>query len=258
MKVYLFILLFLLTVSPLMSQTKDIKVNCDPLTGLCEIPEFLDLTTEPIEWETDREIIYIGDPMCSWCWGISPQLNALQRYGQQQRIPFTLVMGGLRPGGGEEWNEKFKNFLQHHWEEVHKRSGQPFSNQLFELEEFDYDTEPACRAVVIVRTIAPEKVLSFYELVQHDFYVNSKDPTQVTFYQAICEQLEIDFVAFSEQFALEEMKKATYQDFRKSRQWGVNGFPAVLFRQKDQLHYLGRGYTEYEVMRERLESIERE
>lgn len=239
-----------------MSQTKEIKVQCDPITGLCEIPKYLEEATAPVKWETDKEIIYIGDPMCSWCWGISPELNALQRYGKQEGIPFTIMMGGLRAGGGEEWNETFKNFLKHHWEEVHQRSGQPFSNQLFELENFNYDTEPACRAVVTVRQIAPEKVLPFYELVQHFFYVASKDPKQVIFYKPICEQLEIDFVEFSKQFNSDEMKQATNQDFRQSRQWGVSGFPTVLVRIKDQLHVIGRGYAEYKTMRARLEKVE--
>ena len=254
MKPYLFLLLLPLTFS-LMSQTTEIKVHCDPITGLCEIPTFSEETTAPIEWDTDSEIIYIGDPMCSWCWGISPHLNALQRYGQQERIPFTIMMGGLRPGGGEEWNTTFKNFLQHHWEEVEQRSGQPFSNQLFELEDFNYDTEPACRATVTVRQIAPKKVLAFYELVQHHFYVANKDPKQVNFYEPICEQLAIDFEEFSTKFASAEMKQATNRDFQQSRQWGVRGFPTVLFRVKDQLHIIGRGYSEYETMKERLEKV---
>lgn len=250
---FFFILLFSLPFS-LMSQTK-IEVQCDPVTGLCEIPEFSEEATTPVVWKTDSEIIYIGDPMCSWCWGMSPHLNALQRYGQQQGIPFTMMMGGLRAGGGEKWNATFKDFLSHHWEEVHKRSGQPFSKQLFELTNFNYDTEPACRAIVTIRTIAPEKVLAFYELVQHFFYVASKDPKKVAFYQPICEQLSIDFVEFSKQFASEQMKQATNQDFRQSRQWGVRGFPTVLFRKKDQLYMIGRGYTEYETMKAQLKKL---
>lgn len=241
-----------------MSQTAEIKIDCDPETGLCKIPEISGQADAPIDWKTDREIIYIGDPMCSWCWGISPQLNALQRYGKQQNIPFSMIMGGLRPGGGEEWNETFRNFLQHHWEEVNQRSGQPFGYELFKLADFNYDTEPACRAIVTVRSIAPEKVLPFYELTQHYFYVASQDPKQVAFYQPICEKLDIDFAAFSKKFASDAMKQATLQDFRQSRQWGVNGFPAVLFRVKDQLHYLGRGYADYVAMRARLEAIEQE
>lgn len=241
-----------------MSQNNPIKVSCDPETGLCEIPESSGALISSIEWNTDEEIIYVGDPMCSWCWGISPQLNALQRYGNQNGIPFSLVMGGLRPGGGDEWNAEFKDFLKHHWEEVHTRSGQPFGYRLFNLEYFDYDTEPACRAVVTVRNIDPNKTLRFYELVQHSFYVKSNDPKQPTFYRDICEKLDIDFKAFATKFLSAEMKAATQQDFKQNRQWGVSGFPAVLYRKNDQLYYIARGFSTYETMKETLENIKKD
>ena len=48
--------------------------------------------------ETDR-IIYIGDPMCSWCWGIAPELDRLQAW---TTLPFDVVVGGLRPGPSAE------------------------------------------------------------------------------------------------------------------------------------------------------------
>jgi len=51
------------------------------------------------------------------------------------------------------------------------------------------------------------------------------------------------------------MKQATNQDFRQSRQWGVRGFPTVLFRKKDQLYMIGRGYTEYETMKAQLKKL---
>lgn len=234
---------------------KPIQVECDPITGLCTIPDFETSTDEPILWKTGEELIYIGDPMCSWCWGISPELNALERYATAQSIPFTIVMGGLRPGGGEEWNNEFKNFLRHHWEEVNMRSGQPFGFDLFELEDFDYDTEPACRGAVTARTIAPEKALSFYELVQHYFYVQSGDPKEVSFYQSICEQLSVDFDQFTKLFSSEEMKMATASDFAQSRQWGVRSFPSVVYRNDEQLYLIAQGYASYEALRDRVVEI---
>jgi putative protein-disulfide isomerase len=233
----------------------EVKINCDPETGLCAVPEISNVPLVPTDWKTDEEIIYVGDPMCSWCWGLSPQLNALQRYGQQLGIPFSLVMGGLRPGGGEAWNADFKGFLKHHWEEVTQRSGQPFGYGLFDLEDFNYDTEPACRAVVTARSMAPEKTLSFYELVQHAFYMQSKDPKQVEFYQPICAQLNLDYTAFAQQFATDEMKYATQQDFAQNRQWGVTGFPAVIYRNKNELSYIAKGYSDFDRMKGVLDAL---
>jgi putative protein-disulfide isomerase len=237
---------------------KNIEVSCDPETGLCKIPELTSNSNSTIDWKTDKEIIYVGDPMCSWCWGISPQLNALQRYGQQTDIPFTLVMGGLRPEGGDEWNSEFKNFIKYHWEEVNKRSRQPFGFDLFKQETFNYDTEPACRAVVTARKIAPQKALSFCELIQHSFYVESNDPKQIEFYQPICEKLAINFKAFSQKFSSKEMREATQEDFAQSRQMGVSGFPSVIYRKKDQLYVIANGYSNYETMKEAIEAIEKD
>jgi putative protein-disulfide isomerase len=235
--------------------SQQIEVNCDTETGLCAVPEKSNEAIVKTDWKTDEELIYVGDPMCSWCWGLSPQLNALQRYGQQKGIPFTLNMGGLRPGGGEEWNTQFKNFLKHHWEEVHKRSGQPFGYALFDLANFNYDTEPACRAVVTARSMEAEKTLRFYELLQHSFYVESNDPKDLETYESICKKLELDFTKFSKLFLTDEMKYATQMDFAQNRQWGVTGFPAVIYRKKDELTYIAKGYSDYESMKEILDKI---
>ena len=231
-----------------------IQVSCNPTTGLCTIPDF-EASTEPSSWKTGEELIYIGDPMCSWCWGISPELNALERYTSAESIPFTILMGGLRPGGGEEWNDQFKNYLKHHWKEVNKRSGQPFDFSFFDQADFDYDTEPPCRATVTARTIAPEKALTFYELVQHHFYVQSKDPKEVSFYQPICQQLSIDYDQFAELFGSQEMKATTASDFAQSRQWGVRAYPSVVYRKDQQLYLIAQGYATYEVLRDRIVEI---
>ena len=124
--------------------------------------------------------------------------------------------------------------MRHHWEEVSKRSGQPFSYDLFDLADFNYDTEPACRGAITARSIAPEKALAFYEFVQHYFYVKSQDPNKVSFYKPICDELDIDFDKFAELFKSEDMKMATAQDFAQSRQWGIRAFPSVVYRKDDQ------------------------
>ncbi|MCP4459112.1 MAG: hypothetical protein GY816_13980 [Cytophagales bacterium] len=108
---------------------------CDPETGECRLTD-LSAKSEEIEFEKGKEIIYIGDPMCSWYWGISKHLKSLKE--QFSKYKFTIVVGGLRSGGGNPWNDEMKSFLKHHWEELTKRSGQPFGNKLFDLEYFNY------------------------------------------------------------------------------------------------------------------------
>lgn len=225
---------------------------CDPITGECA-PADLGELKEIIIKETDKEIIYVGDPMCSWCWGISNHLKELKDHFTQYK--FSIVAGGLRPGGGDPWDDNFKSFLMHHWKEVSDRSGQPFGYDLFDREDFHYDTEPPCRAVVASRKWMGENELSFYEAVSRKFYVDNEDPNEAKFYQSICEQFDIPFDEFLVAFQSEEMKYATNQEFQLNRQWGVKGYPTVLFKLKDQLFQINHGYTEFEEMKERVEKI---
>lgn len=227
---------------------------CDPETGLCT-PAPLGDSSDATVFRDDVEIIYVGDPMCSWCWGISPALNRLEQAAEANGIPYRIVLGGLRPGGGEPWNEEMKKFLAHHWEEVTKRSGQPFGDKLFQRDTFNYDTEPSCRAVVTARTMDPAVESRFFELVQFRFYVLNEDPKEVSFYEPICEETGLDFIRFSSLFASQEMKDATMQDFRLNRGWGVTGYPTVVFRKGDQLIAIARGYAEFDQMWRAVEEL---
>ena len=124
-------------------------LNCDAETGVCSLPETSDNTASHLPASTVVPAVrYIGDPMCSWCWGISPALKEVATYCQKHGLDFSVHVGGLRPGGGDAWNSSFKAFLRHEWENIHRVTGQPFGFTILDEAEFNYDTEPACRAVV--------------------------------------------------------------------------------------------------------------
>jgi putative protein-disulfide isomerase len=251
-------MLFMLSQNPPTLNAQDMTIpegaTCDPKTGLC-MPTPLDEAMSNIAMDANTEIIYVGDPMCSWCWGISPALNHLQRTAALNGIGYRIVLGGLRPDDSEEWTPKFQDFLRHHWEDVSSRSGQPFNYDLLSAEHFQYNTEPSCRGVVTARTIDPSVEARFFELVQHRFYVLNKDPSKVEFYKPICFEAGIDYAKFSVLFDTEEMKRATHEDFQLNRQWGVRGYPTVIVRTGDKLQVIATGYASFEDMWSRVEQV---
>ena len=62
-----------------------------------------------------KEIIFVVDPMCSWCWGFAPVMEALYKSDSYR---CSLVVGGLRTKGEMRWDESSKRYLQGHWEQV--------------------------------------------------------------------------------------------------------------------------------------------
>lgn len=179
-------------------------MKCDPVTGACLLPEQNkpDDSAVPAT-NSGWAVRYIGDPMCSWCWGISPTVGAVEAFCEARGIEFSITMGGLRAGGGDSWNTQFKDFLRNEWHHVAQATGQPFGFTLLEAPHFDYDTEPSCRAVVAVKLLQARNhlpvstALKFFSAVQRKFYVEGQDPKVVDFYASICANLGLDFGNYS-------------------------------------------------------------
>lgn len=194
-----------------------------------------------------KKLIYFGDPMCSWCWGLSHHLKRLIAH-YNGRLDFEIVMGGLRPGGGDPWTEDFRNMLRTHWEHVSEASGQPFNYDFFEREHFDYNTEPPARAVRVIRDLAPTQELEFYEFIQSAFYVENLDPGLPEFYRAPCLTLGIEHPEFEVRFNSDQYKLLIRKDFTRAQQIGVRGFPSILLQIEDKIHVVTLGYAEFTQM----------
>lgn len=199
-----------------------------------------------------NRLIYIADPMCSWCHGFSPVLTQVIDHYKDQ-LPFSMIMGGLRPGGHEPWDQKMKDFLRHHWEEVANKSGQPFSYGLLEQENFKYDTEPSCRAVCVVRDMDADKAFPFFKAIQHAFYYLNNDPNELAFYEPLCEQLAIDKDQFTKLFNSSEYQQRTAADFKQSQNMGIRSFPSLVLAKGESGQMVARGYATFDQVKDRIE-----
>ncbi len=198
-------------------------------------------------------LLYFGDPMCSWCYGFAPVLLRI-RDEFAARVPIQVVLGGLRPGPhAEKLDDRLKMFLKHHWEEVHRTTGQEFGYRIFERDDFVYDTEPGCRAVVAVRRMNPELLLDFFSEVQEAFYRDSQDLSVSSTYIPILERLGIAKERFLELWQSSDVQAETWKDFEFAAASGVRGFPTLIYLDGERGQILCRGYLPYEDVRERIE-----
>ena len=199
-----------------------------------------------------REIIYIGDPMCSWCWGFSPVLKTIQeQFGQ--RAPMRVVVGGLRPGDTQPMTGATGSYIRRHWESVHEATGQPFCFDLFERDDIVLNTEPACRAVVTMRTLRPAATLPYFERLHRAFYVENLDLTDAGHLSHLAEPFGLSPKDFITAFESAELRNETLQDFQLSQRLGVRGFPTIILRDGEHMSLLTAGYQPFEALRPILE-----
>ncbi len=190
-------------------------------------------------------IVYVGDPMCSWCWGFAPVVEQLVA---NHDLGFRLIVGGLRPGpAAKALSDDTKSFILHHWDSVARLSGQPFDAAAFASRPptWMYDTELPAVAVVAMRTLHPDHELPFFLRLQRAFYAEGIDITNVAEYPALLDA-GIDVHGFLAALEDEQIKHAAWQDFAEARRLGAHGFPTTLLRVGDQHRMLATGYQPYE------------
>lgn len=202
--------------------------------------------------DDDREIICVVDPMCSWCWGFSPVIAAInEAYGA--KAPVWLLAGGLRPMTSQPMTDKSKAETRQHWEHVAQASGQPFNFTFFDREGFVYDTEPACRAMVTVRTIKRDATLPYLETLHRAFYAENRDITDPELLADLAGGVGVDRNIFAQIFPTREMMYQTAADFYRSQSMGIQGFPTVVLRNGSQLRLLVAGFVGFDKLKDHLD-----
>jgi putative protein-disulfide isomerase len=214
----------------------------------------------------ENSLVYVGDSMCSWCYGFGVPLHQLLE--QLPGVPLAVVVGGLRAYNKEIMPDALKSTLHHHWSEVTKRSGKPFGTGQFDREGYIYDTEPACRAVVTIRSHAAVHTLAMYHAVQHAFYAVGRDITQTSVLADVWQEVEeelldsnilgnVDFSRsdFVEAFESDTIKTQTRNDFAMVQQWGIRGFPALIAVVNGEAQLVSNGYMEADEMLQRVQQV---
>ncbi|WP_336512214.1 DsbA family protein [Stutzerimonas stutzeri] len=192
-------------------------------------------------------LIYVMDPMCSWCWGFAPVLQALADQAGERHVPVELVVGGLR---------RERTIMDHagrartlsYWQAVHAATGQSFNLAAGLPESLVYDTEPACRALVAARGLDEACVWPLSLLIQQAFYQQGLDVTQPSVLIQLAESAGLPRSQFAERYDAQATRAATDADFAWAENLGIAGFPTLLAEQEGQLALLTNGYQPLQVL----------
>lgn len=191
------------------------------------------------------QLIYILDPMCSWCWGFSPVVRQILQRAQIAKLPVTLRVGGLRSGEQAILDDNKRAAILGHWQRVAETTDQPFNFTDALPSGFLYDTEPACRALVVARQLDASLLFSFLERMQRAFYQNSQDITQANTLCELAAQAGYCPETFSTAWHATATQQATQHEFAWVRSVSVAGFPTLLAVHEQNYTVITNGYQPY-------------
>ncbi len=190
-------------------------------------------------------LIYVMDPMCSWCWGFAPVLHALAAQAEAAGVPMHLVVGGLRQERAALEPAGRVRILAY-WQAVNASTGQMFNFHDGLPEGLVYHTEPACRALVVARQMDASKVGPLLGLIQQAFYCEGRDVTRASVLRELAATAGLSRGRFAEAFDSPQAQAATQADFSWVKDLGIAGFPTLLAEHNGQVALLTNGYQPLE------------
>jgi len=218
---------------------------------------------QPTPATTDRpELLYIFDPLCGWCYGMSPVIQRVQQEFAGQ-FDVSVLCGGMVTGEqvapiGADWS-----YISGALQQVEQTTGVQFGAAFRALgEEGSYvqDSEPPSWAINVFRQFNQAQVASFAHAVQYAHFHDGADLNEPKTYVPLATAHGVDAAEFLRRLTLPETATATRQEFAAVTRIGVQGFPTSILRVGSQGYVLARGYQPYQVfadgVRQALEQVE--
>lgn len=176
---------------------------------------------------TGTTLLYIADPMCSWCWGFRTQLRLIEE--ALPNLSVQLVLGGLAPDSEEPMPEEMRAYVQQAWDAVEETTGAAFDRGFWDGRNPDIrrSTYPSCRAVVLARREGKEHAM--FDAIQHAYYQEAKNPSNAAVLADCATSVGLGMSREDFLLALdaEETQRELERDFELRRELGANTFPSL-------------------------------
>lgn len=204
------------------------------------------------------EIVYVYDAYCGWCYGFSGVIKALEeRY--RDDFQFALVSGGMIVGDRVGPLAEMAAYIRGAHKRVEEMTGVKFGAAFLEgtLDDPDYisDSMVPSKAAAVFKSMDEGRAIAFAHAVQAAFYGAGKSLNEVATYVEIVTAMGLDTATFEARMAEPKYEEQARGEFRLSNQLGVQGFPALIYRDDKHLAAIARGYQSLEVLEDVFEQL---
>jgi putative protein-disulfide isomerase len=187
------------------------------------------METEP-PMSGDIQLIYIHDPMCSWCWGFRPRLEQLLDHLSPQ-VAVTRLLGGLAPDNDQPMPVEMQRHLQGTWQRIAERiPGTRFNFDFWEQCRPRRSTWPACRAVIAARRLDPAMESAMIDAIQRAYYLEARNPSDADTLVALARQLGLDGERFAALLDAAQTRTMLDDEITAARSMGADSFPSLRLR----------------------------
>lgn len=198
-------------------------------------------------------LIYVHDPMCSWCWGFENMRQKLFD-AVADNMHVRRLLGGLAPDSDEPMPDTMRLMLQQTWQRVEQLTGQQFNFDFWQKCKPRRSTFPANRAVIAAREQGAEFDQRMTERIQQAYYREARNPSDNATLIDLATDIGLDRKRFSESLDSESTHQQLQAEIQSARSIGVDSFPSLVVEHRGNLRHVMVSYTDLGAMLHQIEA----
>jgi len=199
------------------------------------------------------KLIYVYDPMCSWCWGFTPAWQQLKQ-ALDGIVTIEYRVGGLAPDSSEPMPEHMQHMLQNTWHTISNKLGTKFNFDFWHTCQPRRSTYPACRAALLARKVKKESQM--IEAIQHAYYLQARNPSNKSVLAEIAQELGIASQEdFEQQLNSTVLDQELMTEIAQVRTLPIQGFPSLILIAHDSVYPIPIDYTQWQLTHTTIERI---
>ena len=186
---------------------------------------------------------YIYDPLCGWCYGAKPLVDAAREI-----LPVVAHGGGMMTGAQRQTvSAQLRDYVMPHDHRIAQYTGQPFGEAYFEGLLRDttavFDSQPPTTAVLAAEQLAG-RGLELLGRLQTAHYVEGRRIADIDVLMAVAAEMGLEADGFRAAYDAAS-GEVTQAHFKASRgllsRVGGQGFPTVVLEQSGQYQVIDLG-----------------
>lgn len=198
-------------------------------------------------------LIYVHDPMCSWCWGFEPTRQEIFA-AVNGRMPIRRMVGGLAPDSDVPMPTEMRSMLQQTWQQIQQTiPGTKFNFEFWKKCSPRRSTYPANRAVLAAREQGDEFDAQMTVRIQQAYYLEAKNPSDNSTLINLATDIGLDSERFANDLVADSIQQQLNKEIRSAREMGINSFPSLAVKNASGLHHIRLNYTQPEAMLREIE-----
>ena len=194
------------------------------------------------------DIIYMTDPICSYCWALEP---VIRRMVLTYDCKIRYIHGGLLPNWDafiDSANDiRSPQDVYHHWLHVSSSTGQPIDPSVW-LDDPLNSSFPACHACIAVRLADPSKESAYLRLLREQVFVYAVNIAKQSVLEHCAVGVGISREEFRNYYHSERVKHIFIEESLEMKRYGAQGYPSIAFYSNGKITpYRGaRRYDQFE------------